>query len=166
MESQKPFYRVLERLLERSNDTLWIYTYPCCAQILNIIVPYSMLTGEKLGEAHVFYSREDFGRIFPHFKKERIKYQLYEDSDLRWSNSDTDRMYYPLCDRFENIIGELKKETEFTLLEVMSNGWVLIRLDGMKTSEGYCLSEYDQDLIGGENYILYGWIPESKVKWE
>jgi len=147
------------------NDTIWVYSYPCCSQVLNIIVPFSIQTGEKLGNAHLFYSREDFTTVFPVKEKVNQKYELAKESEIHWSPFETDQSHAPVCNSYENIIGKVSEGTSFTLIEISSNDWVLIRLDNMLTSEGYCIDEYRQKLIGGDKYALYGWIPISHVKW-
>jgi hypothetical protein len=147
-------------------DEVWVYTYPCCAQVLNIIVPFSLRTGEKRNSAHVFYSRFDYANIFPIKEKANQKYELSRESEIHWSPFEKDDSHVPVCNSYENVIAKMPQGTPFTLIEVSSNDWALIRLDNMLTSKGYCIGQYHQNLIGGDEYALYGWIPVSNVKWE
>jgi hypothetical protein len=125
-----------------NQDTIWMHTYPCCASFLNVITPFSLETGEQVGDAHVFYSRKDAGWISPVKTTPKQHYIVREGTTLHFSPSLTDQA------------------------EVLSNDWVLIRLDDMKTEEGFCLNEYYTRLIGRDTYILYAWIQAGDVQWE
>ncbi|PIE87313.1 MAG: hypothetical protein CSA03_00990 [Bacteroidetes bacterium] len=148
------------------NDTIWIYTYPCCASFLNIITPFSLQTGKQLGESHVFYSRKDIAWVSPVKTVPNKNYVAKNSATLHLSPSLSDQIDLPICTQWSNQIGKLKEDQSFTLIEVLSNNWVLIRLDGMKTNEGFCFSDYYTKLIGRDNYTLYAWILAEDIEWE
>lgn len=149
-----------------NQDTIWIYTYPCCASFLNVITPFSLETGEQIGDAHVFYSRKDAGWISPVKTTPKQHYIVRKGATLHFSPSLTEQAEVPICDQWSNQIGSIDEDQPFTLIEVLSNDWVLIRLDDMKTEEGFCLKEYYTRLIGRDTYIFYAWIQPGDVQWE
>lgn len=146
-------------------DTLWVYTYPCCAEILNIIAPISISSGETLGKAHVFYSRENYSLIFP-FSEKAMKYRLSSNSEIHWSPSTSEPSHTSICQTPKNIIGSIEKGKPLALIEVTNDDWALIRLDNMPTWKAFCTSEYHNALITDDEYILYCWIPIKNIKWE
>jgi hypothetical protein len=155
-------------IAEIRGSEILIYTYPCCSAVINIITSFSLLTGERTGDSHVFYSREDFDAVFNSISKETKKeIRLTEDSEIRFSASGTEERMTPACDNnYSNIIGSINKGCTGQLIKKSDNNWVLIRLDAMITSQGYCLREYYLKLIGSKKYILYGWIEMDSIEKE
>jgi len=131
--------------------------------VLNLITKFSLNTGKKLSETQLFYSSMDYVNVFPISENRTQDYQLTKDSELRWSPFTTDQAHVPVCDSRENILDTLISGTSCTLIKIVSNNWALIRLDNQATNQGYCLSDYYQELIGDETYSLYGWVRAENI---
>jgi hypothetical protein len=157
------------KISEILGSELLIYTYPCCAEVLNIITPFSISTGEQIGVSHVFYSREDYNVIIHSINQDNQNgFKVNKDSKIRYSGSEFDRPMISYCDgNISNIIGSLPMNQEGKIVKASNcKSWVLARIDSMQTSKGYCVDEYYQRLINFEEYILYGWININDVEIE
>lgn len=147
-------------------DSAWIYTYPCCAEILNVVKPYSLSTGKSVGGAHLYYDRHDSELILKSIAKDHNQIELINDSEIRWSPFLDDGPITPFCGKMDNIVGNFQKAQEGKVVKVGLNGWVLIRFDSILIQDDVCLNDYQKKLIGVEECTVYGWMKADNLRFK
>ncbi len=164
-EPQKVFTRP-GKVTRVEDDEISTYTYPCCAEIINIITRFNIVSGKQTGQPFVFYNRDDWSVINDSASSDSLmRFSAKEDCSVHYSSSESETPMIPMCnDNYSNIIGKISKGQEGNVISQSKNGWVLVRLDLMETTSGYCFNEYYKKLIQTDNYILVGWIKTDYIK--
>lgn len=147
-------------------EIVWIYTYPCCAAIVNVVKPYSLRTGKSVGGAHVFYDRHDAKTIVNSIEKDHQQVELINDCEIRWSPFWNDGPLTPFCENLDNVVGNFPKGREGKAVKVGWNDWILLQFDSVSIDEGVCLNDYRKKLIGIEDYFVYGWMKTKNIRYK
>ncbi len=156
------------KMIDLKGNDLSVYKYPCCAEKVNIITSYSLLTGERLRRPYIFYSSDDYYEVINSASVEnKRQFVISEETRIHFSAAVLENLSLPMCNgSFSNVIGTLYAGQEGKVITHGRNGWILVRLDSMPTSTGLCLNEYYQKLIGSDEYVLFGWVKSETLKFD